>query len=211
MPKRSRNKEEQRLWNIGQALISERQRIVDENDELHFDLIHLREQYHIDFRDIQDQVEWMDKQSIETLQRFSKDIENLKKKHRINERTNDRFWELLWNISPKHGFYTKRILGGMPIIHASKQLGYVLLITPETDIRNELVIRFIEIWQKNRLKEKDPPPQPEKIKGSKRLDWRSLWEWAMRHPQISRKEIASKLHRNYTEVKRKLGELDNQI
>lgn len=212
MPKRSREKEEQRLWNNGEALLRERKRAINENRELQVDLANLRNKYNINFKNTQDHVSWLNSQSIDTQIKFSEDVEGLKTKYKVNDRINNAFWEALWNIPPEHGFYTERILGGMPKLHFSKELGFVLLITPETDIKNELVIEFIETWQKKRLKKQDLPPQPQKIKGSKkRLDWRPVWEWALRHPQITRKEIAQMLHRNYTDVKRKLAELDNEL
>lgn len=99
---------------------------------------------------------------------------------------------------------------GMPEWRWTPEYGEELIITPETDIRNEVVIQHIETWQREMLKKRNPPPQPQLVKGSKKLDWKPVWVWARTHPQITIKEIAAMLNRNYTHVKSKLEELDKQ-
>ncbi len=80
MPKRSREKEEQRLWKNGQALLSEQSRVITENQELQNDLENLRKKYIINFRNIQDHNKWMSSQSLDTLLGFSKTVEKSKNK-----------------------------------------------------------------------------------------------------------------------------------
>ncbi|MDL1911525.1 hypothetical protein FBQ81_12685 [Chloroflexi bacterium CFX6] len=81
---------------------------------------------------------------------------------------------------------------------------YQIIINPEVDIRNEMVLQEIEALQREIIKEKNPPPQPQAENGSKKLDWRPVREWAMIHPHFSIKEIAHLLGRNYDQVKRAL-------
>ncbi len=208
MPKRTREQEYQRLWNSGQAATSERERTIEENRELQADLADLRNRFGIAFNNLVEQVHWLDSQPIETLAKFSDEVEVIAQKHNVGKRVNDAFWGAVWNL-PKSG-WEFHALGGMPKMHMTKELGFVLLITPETDIKNQLVIEFIEAWQKTMLYQHNSPPQPQKIDGSKQLNWKPVWEWAVRHPQITRKEIAQKIHRNYEHVKSKLEALDKQ-
>ena len=95
-----------------------------------------------------------------------------------------------------------------------KFIRHELIITPETDLENPMVLNYIKDWQQWAITNSnetiaDRPPQPHKIRGSTKKDWRPLWEWALRHPQVTRKEISKMLKINYTEVKRKLEELDS--
>ncbi|MCX7841253.1 MAG: hypothetical protein N2559_17585 [Anaerolineae bacterium] len=84
-----------------------------------------------------------------------------------------------------------------------------LIITPETDINNPLVLEFIWRWQKHH---RNLPPQPRPMKGNPRkLDWRAVWEWSRRHPSITRDEIARMLYRLPVTVRRKLEELDAEL
>ena len=107
----------------------------------------------------------------------------------------------------KNGEYVF-VRAGMPEWRLTPEHGEELIITPETDIRNELVIEFIEAWQKEILRRKNPPPQPQIIKGSKKKDWLPVWKWARLHPQFTIHEIAKMLGRSYTSVKTKLEEID---
>lgn len=212
MPKRSLQQEERRLWDSGQVDINERERVIDQiakNKELQSELINLRKHYRIAFKNISEQVQWVKSQPIETLAGFSNDIKAIKEKHCISERMSDEFWVAVWSF-PKSGYKMTASLGSMPKIHWSKESGILLLITPETDIRNELVIEFIETWQKVMINNNDKPPQPQRIKDSRKLNWIPVWEWHMRHPHITRKELATILNRNCEYVRSKLEELDKQ-
>ena len=102
--------------------------------------------------------------------------------------------------------------GGMPARREKTELEEeTLIITPETDIRNEVVLRYIEEWQQKAIRGENRLPQPGKVKGSKKLDWGPVWAWAKIHPQVSIKEIAKMLNRNYTQVKSKLEEVDKML
>lgn len=61
------------------------------------------------------------------------------------------------------------------------------IITPETDLRNPL-LDTIKQWQVARI---EKPPLP--IKNGKVKDWRPVWEWKNRHPDVSDREIAEML------------------
>jgi len=55
----------------------------------------------------------------------------------------------------------------------------------------------------------DPPPRPQHAKDNRRkLDWRPLHEWHMRHPVVTITEVARVLNYNAVTVRRKLAELD---
>lgn len=206
MPKRTIEQEYRRLWNSGHADISERERTIKENQELRAECADLRKRYEITFSNIQEQVHWFETQPIEILSQFANEVKAIREKYCIGERVSGAFWSVVWNL-PASGWKTHN-LGSMPKIHFEKGKGFTVLITPETDIRNEFVIEFIETIQKNTLTK---PPQPTQINGSRKLNWRPVWEWSLRHPQVTIKEIAQKLNRNYTDVKRRLKELGREI
>lgn len=98
--------------------------------------------------------------------------------------------------------------GGMPSERWTPENGWEIIITEETDIRNELVLRRIETVQKKIIRSKNPPPQPETIKGKK--NWQPVWKWAKLHPQFTIKEIAAMLKLSYTLVKSKLEAIDKE-
>lgn len=82
------------------------------------------------------------------------------------------------------------------------------IITPTTDLGNPLVLKVIRDWQ---AKYWDMPPQPQLTMGSKKLDWRPVREWEARHPDVTRKQIAKMLSRDYTDVKKRLEALDKEF
>jgi hypothetical protein len=81
-----------------------------------------------------------------------------------------------------------------------------IIITPDTDLTNPDVIDYIRGWQSSQRR-KPPMPLP-KRENSRELDWRPLWEWSMRYPDISREEIARMLNYNPDVLRRKLRDLD---
>ena len=71
---------------------------------------------------------------------------------------------------------------------------------------------MMRAWQLGELVEDDPiPTKLEHLTSNRReLDWRPVWEWSKRHPNIHLKEIAKALGREQKYVYRKLGELDKK-
>jgi len=213
MPKRTLKQEERRLLNSGQADISKDERFTAEiarNRELQSELATLRKNYRIELKTPKEQVIWVSSQPKKTLLNFFNHIEAIKLKYHIDKSMNEQFWVAIWNI-PNNGYKVKAVLGSMPKIHWTKELGLHLIITPETDIENELVLRFIVDWQKTIINGNDKPPQPQKIKGSRQKNWIPVWEWNVSHPQITRKELSVMLNISYTHVKSKLQAIDKQM
>lgn len=135
------------------------------------------------------------------------------------KRDSDKEMERLWKIARgkeserrRQGGQDGEVRAGISFIEIrwTPKDGDFIVVTPETDIRNSLVIEYIEAWQKAVL-ERQPIPQPQKIKGSRKLDWKPVWEWSAKYPQVTRKEISQRLNRSYTQVKRKLKELDEEM
>lgn len=212
MPKRNLQQEERRLLDSGQADINKQKRIVAEiakNKELQSELANLRKYYKIAFKNISEQIKWFDLQPIATLEGFSNDVKAIVKKYSISDEVEKELWKFIWNI-PRSGYEVTAALGSMPKIQWTKESEAQLIITPETDIKNELVLWFIVEWQKARINNHDKPPQPQRIKGSKEKNWMPVWEWSMKHPYITRKELAALLHISYTHLKSKLEEIDKK-
>jgi hypothetical protein len=79
------------------------------------------------------------------------------------------------------------------------------VITVETDLGNPLVLDTIKKWQDDR---RSNPPSP--IKVGKEKDWRPVWEWCKRNPDVTHKEIAEKLKCHRVTVSRALERLDKE-
>jgi hypothetical protein len=80
------------------------------------------------------------------------------------------------------------------------------ILTPETDLTNPAVLKFIQSQQKEFA---DPPPRPARTQsGSRKLNWRPLYEWHKRYPLFSMEEIAEKIEYPPETVRRKFRELE---
>lgn len=88
------------------------------------------------------------------------------------------------------------------------KLVHMCTITPETDLGNPVVLDFIKQWQ---VLHRDEIPSPQPMRGDKRkLDWRPVWEWRNRHPDVSDVEISKKLGKNRVTVSRAFEKLDKE-
>lgn len=101
---------------------------------------------------------------------------------------------------------------GFPSFRARKdengKLIYQCIITPETDLGNPAILDFIKRWQ---VLQRDAIPHPQPMRDNKRkLDWRPVWEWRNRHPDVSDAEIAKLLGKNRVTVSRSLEKLDKE-
>lgn len=224
MPKRNIKKEEDRLFMAGLAKKNKRERLSAEiagNNDLQTELARLREQYGITTIQRGDKP-WIFSQSDETLSNLTNDVQAIEDKYCVN--IAGMIYKEIWglNLLPSQEDIYKEIAK-----KRGKHLGeeeylvvrnngvslrlipeYEIIISPETDIRNELVLQEIEALQKEIIKKENPPPQPQKISGSRKKDWRPLLEWVKIHPQFTIKEIAYLLGHNEKNVIRALKNAD---
>lgn len=108
----------------------------------------------------------------------------------------------------------KKISSGYPRLEAVYQgdnyIGLIPVIDADTALYMPEVVNAIVRAQHDLLFASNPPPRPQPMKNyPRKLDWRPLWEWRKRHPDITLDEIAKKLNYNPVTVRRKLAELDN--
>jgi hypothetical protein len=89
--------------------------------------------------------------------------------------------------------------------HEDGEWRHECVITPETDLGNPIILENIKEWQKRC---KSEPPKPIKI--GRRKDWRPVWEWRNRNPDIPDHEIARMLKLNRVTVSRALAQLDKK-
>lgn len=90
----------------------------------------------------------------------------------------------------------------------SGKLVHECIITPETDLGTPIILDFIRQWQ---ILQRDEIPHPKFMRDSSRqLDWRPVWEWRNRHPDVSDAEIAKMLGKNRVTVSRALEKLDKE-
>ena len=101
---------------------------------------------------------------------------------------------------------------GFPSFSAIKdkngKLKFQCIITPETDLGNPAILNAIRHWQ---VLHREEIPHPQHARDNKRkLDWRPVWEWRSRHPDVSDTEIAKMLGKNRVTVSRALEKLDKE-
>lgn len=80
------------------------------------------------------------------------------------------------------------------------------ILTPETDLTNPVILQIIQSQQKRYA---GNPPQPVKT-NTRKLDWRPVYEWHIRHPLFSVEEIAEKIGYPVRVVKLKIAELETR-
>ena len=79
------------------------------------------------------------------------------------------------------------------------------IVTLETDLRNPLVLKTMRYWQGHG---RIGPPAPVTVDRMK--DWRPVWEWRNRNPDVSDREIAEMLGLHRVTVSRALERLDKE-
>lgn len=140
-------------------------------------------------------------------ERLKKEIKALAKRFNIP----NKFLSSLKNLVVANNYGYQLFSAGFPSIRFDKDrdgnLVQELIVTPETDLGNPIVLEFIRDWQKDQL---DTLSCPQPIMRGRRLDWRPVWEWKKRHPDVTYKEIAPHLHRNSTNVRKALAALDKE-
>ena len=89
---------------------------------------------------------------------------------------------------------------------------WYLEVTAYTWLDSPSVQRMMRAWQLKQLAKVDPMPTHRKrLASNKRaFDWRPLWEWSKRHPNIRIKEIAIALGLKESYVYRVLGAINKK-
>jgi len=211
------DKDWKRLFGIGDADRSEFQRLFKENKELRLELLDLRTRHGIVYEDFYEWLRWLENLNLEQLGKLSEDIKSLMKKYRIDDKWSGKFWREVWNVKKLRGKQIKsrpgyETGGGFPKVRVKADVKEgknisvsELVITPEVDIENPLVIEFIKTWQRHY---RDPPPKPQRIPGNSKgkIDWRPVVEWLLRHPDVTQDEAAHLLGYHPTYFRKKLSE-----
>lgn len=147
-------------------------------------------------------------------QKFDKELEELAKRLGVHKNFYGYFRELAIYGSSNYGtLFPIPFEMGYPEARTTREKNgdFVreMIITPETDIDNPLVIEYIRAWQREH---RDIPPQPEPLENKPReLDWQPVWEWHMRHPSVKIYQLAEMLKYEPATIRRKLAEVDEQM
>lgn len=81
-----------------------------------------------------------------------------------------------------------------------------LIIDDQVDVANPIIQAYILQMQKGF----DAPPKPLPMKNDRRkLDWRPVWEWHKKHPEIGMNDLARLLGYERSYLSRKLNELED--
>lgn len=96
----------------------------------------------------------------------------------------------------------RRLETGYPEVVRTDREVYVIL-TPKTDLNDPGVQTYIRVVLSVG---REVIPQP--LQSGRVKDWRPTWEWSLKHPEVSYKEIAETLGVNETTVKRRFGVLN---
>lgn len=204
MARKTRAQWWKRLEEHGNANIAEYRRLTDENTELQRDLAGLRAQYGFPFADGIELARWMEEHPL-AFEEARNALDALIQKHRIPRRWQDNLW---FSLTIKWGGQSFSM--GFPHAEISFMDGKKVtrfVVDSSTDLRNPLVQEYMAA----ECQSEEMPPRPQKMKGKRALDWRPVWEWSKRHPDVTRAEIARRLNYDRTTVSRKLEELDAEL
>jgi hypothetical protein len=216
------DKYEKRLQAKANADKSEYQRLVTDNKELHDDLIALRVKHGLPFRDNRDYSEWLRRQALEAFEiaerenivgnlslpkvdELKADVDALAKKYKATK------WREAINslaIFGRVGWvsFSMGLAGGAEFIYNDDGTYEIkVVIPPDFDATNPIAVESLTLMRKQF--EKPPQPRPMKDDPTK-TDWRPVWEWHHRHPDVTDKEIAQALGVNRVTVTRRFNELD---
>lgn len=156
--------------------------------------------------------------------RFSREIEKLEKQFEIPKKflSNFNSWISMANKGPL------AFSMGLPSCNVELNEKKEYIITPnitKADLGNPMsleVLKYLQVLTPANLEklkdmgtyrplDLDPPPQPQPFRNNqKKKDWRPVWEWHKRHPDVTFEEIAEMMGLNPTTVKRHLGEIERQ-
>jgi hypothetical protein len=169
------------LINIVEANLSEWNHTIAENNALKSDLRTLRRKYvlpikHSEFH------KWYSLDSSDQLQHkkiedFHKDVMNLAAKNDINM---DKWESALIYLIILDEPGPISLGGGFPKVQVSVdsegKMTQDVQFDLETAVENPIVQKFIADIRKHNVLIKDPPPLPKKQVGSRKVDWRPIWE-----------------------------------
>lgn len=215
----SKDHDEEELNAIAGADFAEWDRIeseVSSNQDLMTDIRLLRERYGLPCTTLRAHLDWLshlgNSQGIEAITQYQDDIAALVKKYGFD---NDKGKQTIQSLI-EFGKRVQSKVGslGFPALQAVYKDGEFIAFRPvigtDTAIHNPIVLKVLRDEQRDFLMQSDPPPAPQPmIDNPRKLDWRPLWEWHKRHPDVTLNEIAKKLNYNPVTVRRKLAELDS--
>jgi hypothetical protein len=192
---------ERRLLQHAKADLSEYQRTVAENSGLEANLKDLRRSFGLPM-DITEYATYVDdRRNRGTRAELSRHIAGLVAAHHV-EKWRAQVWE--WAL-----FGEPLVVGGscgLPSVHGSFAADgsevAEIIIPPDFDAGNPL---YQSMLKKMRARF-DPCPSP--TPHGNEMDWRPVWEWGKRNPDVSRTEIALRLGYTRSYLTHKLDELD---
>jgi hypothetical protein len=142
----------------------------------------------------------------EKLRTLIKEVSRLVRGYRIPPQ----YFGSLWNSIMTGREGPSYQSGGFPAFRMEKtengEWEHLCIVTPETDLRNPLVLKSILDWQ---LKVRTSPPKPRRA--GRRTDWRPVWEWHNRNPEVTDQQIARMLGHNRVTVARAFERLDQEF
>lgn len=186
----------QELEEMIKAEKSEWERTVIENQALQKDLQILCQSYDLPKKSLWDAVEWMDKET-EKYFEFQAKLTEIAEKHGVNKK-----WFNALHSKAAWGQYTPHFGAGGVSLAGSTDSPTKIVLDPNAPISNRYVQESIKRYQKI-LREPISKPQPSK-ENPRKLDWRPVKEWSMRHPEVTQKEMAKELGCNVEYLGRKL-------
>ena len=185
------------------------ERIITDNRELCTELGRLRGRYGFPMSQ-RDLCAFCDYDNRSRAEDFRRDLQAVLDKYKIPEAYHEAVFSWVEGLP-----YSKEPKGatGFPSGSAKKRadgsIEWTLTITPETDMDNPLVLEFIRDWQA-RLRDPVPRPGPHPD-NPRRLDWRPVLEWKLRHPDIPDAEIDRRLGYGKDRTRKKLAELRAEL
>ena len=134
---------------------------------------------------------------------LSKAIDELIQKHEIHIRWRTPILYLVMIDRPVGLLFEGGFPCGTYSFDEDGNVKHKINLTSDVDIENLVVRDWIKHYQ---LKD-DPPPQPQPMKDNPRkLDWRPVLEWKIRHPFARHKDIAKILNCHPSTVRKNLAE-----
>lgn len=202
-------KYEKRLRAIANANKSEYQRLVEDNKELQAELVAIRGKYGLpsanDEHAYQKYHQWLDAARITpTEAALDADIDEIAKKHGVAKWRKE--IKNLATYGRAFAVFSMGLPGTQYIHNADGTTTYKPDIPPDFDATNPIAVEALTRIQ---AQNQDVPPSPQPMKDDPtKTDWRPVWEWHHRHPEVPDKEIAQMLGVNRVTVTRHFNELD---
>ena len=179
------------------------------NRELQADIRSLQIRWNMPFPDnftMAQWIKWIDS-DLDRFSRFSKDVDQMVEKYSVPKVWRSDIEYLI--RAGKNGWHTVPM--GTPksrfsIDPKTREQKIEIIITPETDLTNPLVIFIIQQMQKNFTG--DPPKPICDQNNPRKSDWRPVYEWHKYHPLFTEEEIAEKIGYAPQTVRHKFADLE---